>query len=299
MLFVSFLEDFPRSLVLQRLVRPSSVVEREPLPNSFSGLTGRIVFIEIHFLPLEGSPEPFGEDIVDGSPFAVHTDPDVSGEEAFQIAVTGEMAPLVTVENRGERGFKGPVHTVEDKRHLQGLIQRPGDDIPGMPVDNGDKVHPSLKQADVRDVDPPDMMRVLGRDIPEQIRIDLVRKSPFAEVGTRMDPFDAHLPHGGPDPLPSHDEAFPGEDGRNAATPEERPAGVEFVDPVPKPDLFLRRRNRPIIQDRSRDPGQVGGNDEGKVGILGDKPAFALCLAQLIPDFFLSQVNWVVSWPIS
>ena len=126
-----------------------------------------------------------------------------------------------------------------------------------------------------------------------------MRKSPFAEIGPRMDPFDAHLPHSGPDPLPSHDEAFPGEDGRNAATSEERPAGVDLVDPVPKPDLFLRCRDGVIVKDRSGDTSQVGGNDEGKVGILGDKPAFALCMAQLIPDFFLSQVNWVVSWPIS
>ena len=74
---------------------------------------GRIALVEIDFLPLEGSPEPFSEDIVDGSPFAIHTDPDVSGEEAFQIAATGEMAPLVTVENRGDHGFKGPVHTSE------------------------------------------------------------------------------------------------------------------------------------------------------------------------------------------
>ena len=155
-------------MVLQRLVRSSSVVEREPLPNSFSGLTGRIVFIEIHFLPLEGSPEPFREDIVDGSPFAVHTDPDVSGEKPFQIAVTGEMAPLVAVENVRESGLKSPVHTVEDKRHLERLIQRPGDDIPGMPVDDRHEVHPSVRHADVGDVDPPDVVRILGRNTPER-----------------------------------------------------------------------------------------------------------------------------------
>jgi hypothetical protein len=50
-------------LVVQGLVRSCGVVEDEPVPDSFSGLTGRIVLVEIDFLPLEGSPEPFREDV--------------------------------------------------------------------------------------------------------------------------------------------------------------------------------------------------------------------------------------------
>lgn len=36
------------------------------------------------------------------------------------------MAPLVTVENDRNGGVQGLIHTRENKRHLQGLVQLPG-----------------------------------------------------------------------------------------------------------------------------------------------------------------------------
>ena len=282
---VSFRKHFPRSLVIQGLVGSLRVIELEPGSDSLSGLSRTLVFIEVHLLVLNASPKPFGENVVDGASLSVHADLDVPGKKTFQITVTREMAPLVAVENVRESGLKSPVHTVKDKRHLERLIQRPGDDIPGMPVDDRHEVHPSVRHVDVGDVDSPDVVRILGRDIPERIRIDFMFQSPFAEIGPRMDPFDAHLSHSGPSPLPSRDETFLVESGCNVATPEESPAGVDIVDPVPKPDRFRRRRKRPIIQDRLGDTSQSEGNDEGKVGVLGGKPVFALCIAQLIPDF--------------
>ena len=73
----------------------------------------------------------------------------------------------------GETVEKARSTTVQDERHLPGLIELPGDDKPGMPVDNGHKIHPSLKQPDVSDVDSPDMVGILGRDIAKKIGIDL------------------------------------------------------------------------------------------------------------------------------
>jgi hypothetical protein len=201
-------------------------------------LSRTVVLIEVHLLVLDASPEPFGENVVDGASLSVHADLDVPGTEAIEIAVTGEVRSLITVENVRESGLKSPVHTVKDKRHLERLIQRPGDDIPGIPVDDRHEVHPSVRHADVGDVDAPDMVRILGRDIPEQIGIDLVRKSPFAEIWTRMDPFDSHLSHGGPNPVSPHIKPFSPKDRRNPSTSEEGPAGVDLVDPVPERNLF-------------------------------------------------------------
>ena len=226
-------------MIAQRLVRSFCIVEGEPVPNSFSGLARRLVFVEVHLFVFDASPEPFREDVIRGSTFPVHADLDVPGKEAAEIAVTGEVRSLVTVENGRRSGRKGPIHCVQDKRHLQALIQLPRDDKPGMPVDNGHKVHPSLKQPDVSDVDSPDMVGILGRDITKKIRIDLVLQSPLAEVGSGMDPFDSHLPHVGLHAGSSHREAVPLENGGNAAAPVERPPGIDLVDPVPKSHLFF------------------------------------------------------------
>ena len=225
-------------MVIQGLVGSFRVIELEPGSDSLSGLSRTIVLIEVHLLVLDASPEPFGENVVDGASLSVHADLDVPGKKTFQITVTREMAPLVAVENVRESGLKSPVHTVKNKRHLERLIQRPGDDIPGMPVDDRHEVHPSVRHADVGDVDSPDVVGILGRDIPEKIGIDLVRKSPFAEIWPRMDPFDAHLSHGGPDPVSPHIKPFSPKDRRNPSTSEEGPAGVDLVDPAPERDLF-------------------------------------------------------------
>ena len=83
------------------------------------------------------------------------------------------------------------------------------------------------------------MVRILGCNIAKKIGIDLVFQSPLAEVWPGMDPFDSHLPHGGLDAGSSHKETLPFENGRNAAAPVERPAGIDLVDPVPKSHLFL------------------------------------------------------------
>ncbi len=229
-------------------MRSFRVVEDEPVPDAFPGLAGRIVFVGIHLFPLERSPEPFRENIVRGAPFSIHADLDIPGPEALEIAVAGEMRSLVAVKNDRGRDRESPVHRLQDKWHLERLIQFPGDHKPGVPVDNGHPVHPSVRQTDVGNVDPPDVVRVLGREVPEEIRINLVLQGPLAEVRTRMDPFDPHLPHGGLDPRSAHAEAFSLEHGCHAATPIEWPAGVERVDPVPQGDLFGRRKSRSVIE---------------------------------------------------
>ena len=135
------------------------------------------------------------EYIIDGSSLSVHADLDVPGQETFDIAVAGEMASLVAGENGRQSGFKSPIHTVQNKRHLKCLVQIPGHDILGMPVDNGNEVHPYLGQPDTRNVDPPNVVRILGGDIPEEIRIEIVFQGAFTEIGTGINSFNSHFPH--------------------------------------------------------------------------------------------------------
>lgn len=83
------------------------------------------------------------------------------------------------------------------------------------------------------------MLRILGCNITKKIGIELVFQYPLEEVGPGMDPFDSHFPHGGFDADSSHQESFSFGNSRNAAASIEKPAGIEFVDSVPKSHLFL------------------------------------------------------------
>lgn len=52
-------------------MRPLVVVELEPGSDSFSSLTGRVVFVEIDLFPFETSPDAFGEDVIRSAPFSI------------------------------------------------------------------------------------------------------------------------------------------------------------------------------------------------------------------------------------
>lgn len=62
--------------VAQGLVRPVLVVEPEVVPKSLDAKEHIRVFLEIDFLVFDGALEPFDEDVIQGSAFAVHADPD-------------------------------------------------------------------------------------------------------------------------------------------------------------------------------------------------------------------------------
>ena len=136
-----------------------------------------------------------------------------------------------------------------------------------MPIDDGHEVHPSLEQSDIGNIDAPDMVWILGRDIAKEIGIDLVFQSPLAKVGPRMDPLDSHLPHGAPDAIPPDQSPLLLERGRNPSTPEKRPAGIDLVNPVPKSDLLFRRAHRTVVRDRSGHSSQSGLIREGEIRI--------------------------------
>ena len=75
---------------------------------------------------LEASPESLGENVVESSAFSIHADLNILGLKSLQIAGAGKMASLIAVPNRGRGKRESPVHTVQNKGHLQGVIKLPG-----------------------------------------------------------------------------------------------------------------------------------------------------------------------------
>ena len=205
-------------------------------------------FMSHDLFVFEASPEALGEDIVESPAFSIHTDLNIPGFKALQVAGTGEMASLVAIPDRGSGKGESPIHAVQNKGDLQGVIQFPGDDIPREPVNCCHQIHPSVEKSDIRDIDAPDMMGRAGDHVPEKIGIDPVLKVPFAEIGARMNPFDAHLPHGCLDAFPAHGKPFFLKGDGHLAAPVKGVLGIDLINPVPKPNLFFRDPHRPVIQ---------------------------------------------------
>jgi hypothetical protein len=270
------------------------IVELEVLVDPVSGLPRRVVLIEINLFIFEASPESLSENVVDGPTFAIHADLDVSGDEPLQIAIAGKVAPLITVEDDGERRPKSPIHSLQNEWHLQRLIEGPGDHVAGIPVHDCDEVHPAFEEADVGNIDAPNMVRKLRHDIPKEIGVDLIFECALADIGAGMDPFEPHVPHRSLDGFPPDGKSFSLKNSRDPAAPIKRPLGIDFVDPVTKTDLLFGWRSRPVVESRARDPDQCGLFPQGKIGIPSFHKATTLAMAQFIPDFFFNQVSWVV-----
>ena len=56
--------------------------------------------MKIDFLILDGPPQSFGKNVVQGSSFSIHANVHISGLQQSEILRTCEMAPLITVTDQ-------------------------------------------------------------------------------------------------------------------------------------------------------------------------------------------------------
>jgi len=72
-------------------MRTNVVVEMKVLFDLLIGFHGSLILMEVDLLVFQGSPQSFGENIVEGSSFSVHADLDVMIGQDIEIAEAGEL----------------------------------------------------------------------------------------------------------------------------------------------------------------------------------------------------------------
>ena len=85
--------------------------------------------MQVHFLVLDGAPQPFGENVVPGASASVHADFDTGIFQALAVLRAGEVATLVAVPDFGRGLYKSIIHRRENEIDFQRLVQRPTDDM--------------------------------------------------------------------------------------------------------------------------------------------------------------------------
>ena len=84
-------------------MRTFVIVEADVLGQSSVILLRAGVLVEIDFFVLDSAPETLGEDVVPGTPPAIHTpsghfaDLDLGSQQAVEILRAGKVAALITV----------------------------------------------------------------------------------------------------------------------------------------------------------------------------------------------------------
>src|SRR3972149_2981068 len=111
--------------------------------------------MQTNFLVFDGAPQSFCKNIVHGAPTSIHADFDFFALQAFQIFLAGEVAALVAVPDFRFGLKQGVVYGSQHEIHLQGLAERPANNIARIPVQNGGEIQPSMLSPYAGDTCPP------------------------------------------------------------------------------------------------------------------------------------------------
>ena len=154
-------------MILQGLMQPFLVVKVEVAAQAVMRFLRVGIVVQVDFFVLDTAPQAFGQNVVQGTPPPIHADPNLRGREQLDVLRAREVAPLVTVPDLGLGLRQGPLHGGQDEGHFQGLGQFPTQHIAGVPIEHRDEIEPALQETNIRDIDAPDLIRVINRQMPQ------------------------------------------------------------------------------------------------------------------------------------
>src|ERR1700736_5784075 len=205
---------------------------------------------------LHGPPQALDEDVVVAAPASVHADLDFMIPQHLGELITGELRPLIGIEDAGlaEPG-EGLAQRPDTDPRRERIRQPPGQHPPGRPVDDRDQVQKSLPHRYVGYVSSPHLVRPVDCLAAQEVWVDLVPGMPLAGIPLRSDRPQPELSHQPPDAPAAH---------RNPLSQQrhlEPAAAVDWTvceNPVEPPQKleFLRRFRRPVIEAAALNPQQ-------------------------------------------
>jgi hypothetical protein len=88
-----------RSFVIERLMKPLTVVKPEVFSQASDGLGRVLVIVQVDLFVFDAAPEPFDEDVVQRTASPVHTDGDLALFENPSERAAGELRTLIGIED--------------------------------------------------------------------------------------------------------------------------------------------------------------------------------------------------------
>src|SRR5262252_4110936 len=100
-----------RRSVLQALMRAFVIVELEVTADARPSLRHQPVIPQVHLFVFQRAPQSFDEDVVQTSPAPVHADSDIPFFQHAGELLTGELRPLIAVEDLRAPPTERPFHS--------------------------------------------------------------------------------------------------------------------------------------------------------------------------------------------
>ena len=223
------------------------------------GLLDVVPLRQVGFLILEGPEPPLDLDVVSPATLAIHALAYMVLLEEFFVLLTGELAPLIRVQDlwlgHAERLLAG----LDTGSGVQRVIQFPSDDAAAVPVNDGCQIQESVLHRDVGDVDGPRLVWTRYIGIPKQIRNHSFPLQTLRKVRLWVDRIDGHFGHPASCLLPSDAIAaafqlcshLPGTPGRMI--------GMQVIDDRFAFQLGIRNRFAAVVNAGSVDAAEIDG----------------------------------------
>ena len=105
------------------------------------------------------------------------------------------MTPLIAVHDFRRIFAQSDLAGIQDKVNLQAVADAPGQDIAGIPVDNGHQIQPVGADGDVCNVDRPDMIGMGNVQAFQQVGVNWILWIGLARILPRINRLNPHFPH--------------------------------------------------------------------------------------------------------
>ena len=163
-----------RRLVIQRLMRPRSIVVNEVAIKSVADFADRRVSVRVDIFVLHRPPQSFGEYVVHASSSSIHADQYVALFQNVRVVLVGVLHSLIGVVNVWRSMVKRFLQGLDAERGFHRGRNAPCQDGARVPIDDGGKVAESAVDPDVGNIGAPHFIGSRDVVVPQEVRIHLV-----------------------------------------------------------------------------------------------------------------------------
>ena len=183
---------------------PLVIVEPEVGSQFPAGLPRAGVGFQVHLLVLHRAPQPLDEDVVRVPPLPVHADLHTAVLKDLGELLTGELAPMVSIEHLRPPPIHRLGQGLDAEACLKSVGQAPGHYVPAVPVHDRHQVEESSCHWYVGYICRPNLVGSGDFGLLQQIGIAPYSRRRVAGPGSPVDGPQPHDPHQPLHPLPVH-----------------------------------------------------------------------------------------------
>ncbi len=244
---------------------PFVVIEPEVPAQILAGHWDGVVVLQVDLLVLHGAPEALGKYVVHGPSPSIHADADLRRLQPAGEIRARELDTLIAVDDLGRCSSQGSVERLQAEGCIQRDRHRPRYHVPTEPVHNRHQIHEPLRESDVRDIRPPDLIGSRDGQPSEQVGVPPMLRRSHAQPRLWVDGFQPHPPHEPPHSFPIDGCSDGVEPDRHPAHPIERRPGVLLIDQSHQPPVLGVLRHRLVVPRRPGQPQQLALSSDAEL----------------------------------